>query len=237
VLCTPGGGGGTVAALERETGEVVWRSRALTEPASYASLIEIEFGGRNQVVVLTGQSVAGIALADGELLWRAERKGKTAVVPTPIFREGHVWVTSGYGVGCNLFQLVPSGGAIEAKMVYKNRTIKNGQGGAVFVGDHVYAASGPLLVCMDWRTGKTAWRERSLNRASLSYADGHLYLRGEQGQMALVEASPEAYTLKGSFEETERSEFKSWSPPVIAGGRLYLRDQGRLACYGIEGEE
>jgi outer membrane protein assembly factor BamB len=237
VICTPGGPKGCVAALNRTTGEVVWRSAGLIDPASYSSLIRVEYGERAQYIVLTGQSVAGIAANNGEVLWRAARVGKTAVVPTPIFSDGHVWVTSGYGAGCNLFQLKNAEGKISAEMVYKKRTIKNGQGGALRIGDFVYAASGPLLICMEWRTGKTAWRERSLDRASLTYADGHLVVRGEQGQVALVEANSAEYKVKGTFEVQPSGTAKTWTHPVISGGRLYLRDQNKLSCYDIKAGE
>ncbi len=238
VLCTPGGSQGTVAALDRESGEVVWRSADLTDAAAYSSLIRIEHGGRPQYVVLTGQSVAGIAAEDGKVLWRAERVGKTAVVPTPIFHDHHVWVTSGYGVGCSLFELSESDGDFSAELVYANRTIKNGQGGAVRVGDFVYASSGPVLICMNWRTGETAWRARSLNRASVTFADGHLYVRGEQGQVALVEANPAEYVEKGAFEEAEREgTAKTWAHPMVVGGRLYLRSQDALSCYDVRKAE
>ncbi len=234
VICTPGGSQGCVAAFDRKTGELVWRSTELKDPAAYASLIKIEFAGKPQYVVLTGQSVAGISAADGSLLWRTERVGKTAVVPTPIFTGSHVWVTSGYGVGCNLYELKEDAGKQSATEVYQNRTIKNGQGGALLLGDHVFAASGPLLICMDWRTGETIWRSRSLNRASLTSADGLLILRGEQGEVALVEASAKEYSAKGSFEQGERTEFKSWAHPVVSGGRLYLRDQDSMSCYDLK---
>jgi len=233
VVCTPGGAEGTVAALNRQTGEVKWRSAKLTDAASYSSLLSVEVGGRRQYIVLTGLSVAGIAAADGALLWRVERTGKTAVVPTPIFHDARVWVTSGYGVGCSLVEIREAEGSFGAELVYSNRTIKNDQGGAVRIGDHVYASNGALLVCMNWRTGERAWRERSLARASLVYADGHLYLRGERGEVALVEANPEAYVEKGRFEQSDRSEQKSWPHPVVAGGRLYLRDQDALLCYDV----
>ena len=233
VVCTPGGAKGTVAALDRHRGTLVWQSSGLTDPAAYSSLLAVEWGGHRQYVVLTGLSVAGLAAADGKLLWRTERVGKTAVVPTPIFHDGRVWVTSGYGTGCSMYELREKDGALSVETAYANRVIKNDQGGAVRIGDYVYASSGVLLVCMNWRTGELVWRERSLSRASVTYADGHLYVRGEQGELALVEANPEKYVEKARFTQGDRSAFMSWPPPVIAGGKLYLRDQDVLLCYDV----
>ncbi len=237
VICTPGGDGGAVAAFDRKTGKLAWRSEELTDVASYASLVPIELGGRKQYVVLTGLSVAGVAAEDGDLLWRAERRGKTAVVPTPIYCDSHVWVTSGYGVGCSLVEIKAEGDGFAAGVAYSNRTIKNDQGGAIRSGDHVYATSGPLLICMDWRTGELVWRERTLPRAALVCADGHLYVRGERGRVALVEVNAEEYVEKGNFEQTDRSEAKSWPHPVVCGGKLYLRDQDVLLCYDVRAGE
>ena len=234
VICTPGGPKGTVAALDKKTGELLWQSKELQDPAAYSSVIAAELGGKKQYVVLTGASVAGIAPKDGAVLWTAERKGKTAVVPTPIVEGDHVWVTSGYGVGSHMFHIGESGGKFVAELVYDSRKLKNEFGGAIKVGDHVYGSSGVTFVCMDFKTGDVAWRERSIGSGGLLYADGHFYLRNDRGKLALIEASPEAFVEKSRFEQSDRSESKSWPTPVISDGRLYLRDQDSLTCYDIK---
>src|SRR5439155_2957614 len=99
LVCTPGGGQGTVLALNKKTGEVIWQSKELKDPAAYASVISAEIGGVSQYIQLTGASVAGVAADDGRLLWRGSRRGRTAVIPTPVFHDNRVYVTSGYGVG------------------------------------------------------------------------------------------------------------------------------------------
>ena len=234
LICTPGGPKGTVAALNKKTGELLWQSKDLEDPASYSSLIAVEIGGQRQYVVLTGQSVAGIAAKDGQLLWRADRVGKTAVVTTPIFHDNQVWVTSSYGTGCNLFKVSAAGGGFAAEQVYANKGIKNHHGGAILVGSHVYAADGPTLVCMELATGKVAWKERSVGEGSLTYAGGCLYLRSENGPIALIEATPKGYVEKGRFDQPDRTKTKSWPHPVIASGRLYLRDMDLLLCYDVK---
>ena len=155
-------------------------------------------------------------------------------VPTPIVDGNLVWVTSGYGVGTHLFQIGEADGKLSAELVYDSIKMKNEFGGAIKVGDHVYGASGPVFVCMDFKTGEVAWRERTIGTGGVLYADGHLYLRNDRGDMALIEANPEELVEKGEFEQPDQSEEKTWPTPVISGGRLYLRDQGTLLCFDVK---
>jgi outer membrane protein assembly factor BamB len=69
--------------------------------------------------------------------------------------------------------------------------------------------------------------------AAVTYADGHLIFRYESGEVALIEASPAAYRLKGSFKPDYISGDPCWAHPVVIGGRLYLRDQDKLMCYDV----
>lgn len=233
LICTPGGKQGTVAALDKMTGERLWQSRDLTDQAAYASLLKVEIEGVPQYIVFTAEHVAGIAPADGTVLWQAERKGKTAVIPTPVCKDNYVWVTSGYNVGCNLFKVTRSGSQFSAEEVYSNRDIKNHHGGAILLGDYVYASSGPVIVCMNFLTGEVAWEERSVGKGSLGYADGHLYLRSEKGPIALIKATPKAYSEKSRFDQPDRSDKNAWPHPIISDGRLYLRDQDILLSYDV----
>ena len=237
VICTPGGRRGTLAALNRRTGAVLWRSAGFTDSAAYASVLPITLGNTKQYVQLTDAHVAGFAPADGRLLWKAPRKGATAVIPTPIHRDGLVYVTSGYGVGCNLFRVTGANNSFSAVQVYANKTMVNHHGGVILIGDHLYGYSdGKGWVCQDFRTGATAWAERGrLGKGSLTYADGHFYLRAEDGKgtVVLIEATPAGWSEKGRFDQPDRSGQNSWPHPSIANGRLYLRDQDVLLCYGI----
>lgn len=238
VVCTPGGTKGTVVALDKKTGSVIWQSKDLTDKAAYASLIIAEIGGVRQYIQLTDASVAGLAAADGKLLWRADRPGKTAVISTPIFYDNFVYVTSSYGVGCNLFKITAAGGQFKAEQVYANNVMDNHHGGVVRVGEYVYgfSDSSRSWVCQELKTGKQVWSERKLGKGSLTYADGHLYLRSEDGKgtVVLVKATPDGYQEKGRFDQPERSNKNSWPHPVIVGGKLYLRDQDLLLCYDVK---
>jgi outer membrane protein assembly factor BamB len=237
VVCTPGGSKGTVVALDKKTGAVLWQSHEFTDRAAYASLMIAEIGGVRQYIQLTDQHVAGIAANDGKLLWRATRRGNTAVIPTPIYHDNHVFVTSGYGIGCNLFKISPEGSAFKAEEVYANKDMVNHHGGVVLVGEHLYGHSDSKgWVCMEFKTGKVVWSNRGVGKGSVSFADGMLYTRseGRQGTVALVEATPNGYQEKGRFNQPDRSTQNSWPHPVIANGKLYLRDQNLLLCYDVK---
>src|SRR5690348_8748418 len=133
LLCTPGGSAGTVAALDKNTGKVIWRSKALTDPAAYASLVPTTIGGTPQYIVFTGKHVAGVG-ADGAVLWSAARRGQTAVIPTPIVHGNLVFVTSEYNIGCNLFQVTGSGNSFKVEELYHNPDMMVKHGGVVLVG-------------------------------------------------------------------------------------------------------
>jgi len=244
LICAPGGPQGTLAALDKKTGQVLWRSKELTDQASYASPIVIEVGGVRQYVQLTNEGVSGVAAKDGTLLWRYLKKPayNDVVIPTPIFHDGQVYVAAGYGAGCDLIKLTPAGQKFKADKVYSNKTMVNQQGGVVLVGGHLYGYSeGKGWVCQEWASGNMIWSEkRALGRGSLTYADGRLYCvcEDEGGGVALVDATPSGWKQLGRFEIPQVSKLrktsgKIWTHPVVSGARLYLRDQDFLFCYDL----
>ena len=238
VICTPGGTKGTIVALNKNTGAVLWQTSDFTDRAAYASIIAAEIGGIRQYVQLTDRNVIGVSANDGRVAWRTPRSGQTAVIPTPIYHDNHVFVTSGYGAGCNLFQITSDSGAFKATQVYANKDMVNHHGGVVLVGDHLYGHSDSRgWVCMEFKTGKVVWTSRGVGKGAVSFADGMLYTRseGRAGTVALVEATPTGYKEHGRFDQSDRSNKNSWPHPVIANGKLYLRDQDVLLCYDIKG--
>ncbi|MCF7849264.1 MAG: PQQ-like beta-propeller repeat protein [Kiritimatiellales bacterium] len=234
LLCTPGGTEGTVIALNKKTGKKIWRCKDLTDPASYSSIMNWNHGGVPQYVQFTSKSVAGIDAKTGKLLWRGDRPGKTAIVTTPVMKDDMVFVTSAYNIGCNMFKVDVSGATFSTKEVYANKDLQSHHGGVVLVGDHVYGTSKKTLVCMDIATGKVVWEDDSVGKGAIAYADGMLVVRGEKdGAVALVKAEPGKYQELGRFDQPDRSDHKAWPHPVIANGRLYLRDQDLLLCYDL----
>ncbi|MCX7046762.1 MAG: PQQ-like beta-propeller repeat protein [Candidatus Sumerlaeota bacterium] len=238
LVCTPGGQNGSVVALNKKTGQLVWRSKDVTDAASYSSLMPVEFGGVRQYVQLSDKSVYAVAAADGKLLWRAPRMGKTAVVTTPIFKDGIVFVTSGYNIGHSAFKVTASGGSVKAEDLYSGKEMTNHHGGVVLVGEYLYGFSdnGGKLKCMELKTGKVMWENPCVGKGSLTCADGRLYVRSEggAGAVALVEASSAGYKETGRFNQPDRSQKNSWPHPVICDGKLYLRDQDTLLCYKVK---
>ncbi len=234
VVITPGGSKGAVVALNAETGKEIWRCKEFTDTASYSSLIIREFGGVKQYIQVSGKSVVGIDASNGKLLWQAARAGKTAVVSTPIFNKGNLFVTSSYGVGCNGFEVSGSGGNFKAKQTYANKSISNHHGGCIRVGDYVYGASGSVLVCLDLKTGKEMWKERSAGKGAIVVIDNKIILRAEsKGTISMVELNPKEYKEISRFDQPERTRKRAWAHPVVSDGVLYIRDQGLLLAYNL----
>ena len=199
------------------------------------SPIRAEIDGKPQYIQLTGESLGGVAADDGRVLWRTKRHGETAVIPTPVFKENQVFVTSAYGIGCNLFKVTDENDRFSVSEMYANKNMNNHHGGVVLVGDYVYGFSDPELVCLEYKTGKLKWKNRSIGKGALAYADGRLYLRAEgSGAVALIEATPDRYHLVSQFTQADRSGDPAWPHPVVTGGRLYLRDQDALLCYDLK---
>jgi outer membrane protein assembly factor BamB len=225
-------------ALDKKTGKEVWRAKEFKDPAHYSSPIVAEIDGVRQYIQLTERSVVGVAAKDGKLLWRARRDGSVAVIPTPVYHDHHVYVTSGYGVGCNLFKITQTRSGFKAEEVYANKVMVNHHGGVVLVGGHLYGHSDSKgWTCQDFKTGKALWQDKSrLGKGSVVFADGMLYCRQEHGKgpVALVQATPSGYKEHGRFDQPDRSEQNSWAHPVISDGKLYLRDQDVLLCFDVK---
>lgn len=238
VVWTPGGKQGAVVALNRKTGDTLWQSSQFTEGAQYASIIVAEHGGRRQYIQLVQQDLVGLDAESGDLLWQSDWNGSTAVVPTPIFHNGHVYISSGYGAGCKLVKLSDTN---EATEVYANQNMKNHHGGVLRLGDHLYGYSdGVGWLCQDFATGEMVWRERSaLGKGCLTYADERLYLVDEKGgEVVLIDASANGWNERGRFALDPQSEQRNpngriWTHPTVANGRLYLRDQEFVISYDI----
>jgi outer membrane protein assembly factor BamB len=240
VICTPGGAQGTLLALDKLTGKKLWQSADWTDGAQYSSPIVVNHNGARQYIQLTMQHLAGVNAADGKVLWKSEWPGKTAVIPTPIFHDGHVYIASGYGVGCKLVKLEPGHKATD---VWMNQNMINHHGGVILVGDKLYGYSDRGgWTCQDFKTGQVVWAENNkLKKGAIHCADGMLYcLEENTGTVVLIEASPKGWNEKGRFtltpQTTQRNpKGKIWVHPVVSDGKLYLRDQELLFCFDVKG--
>ncbi len=237
VVVSPGGSSAHVAALNKATGAPLWQAK-VKGGAHYTSLAVADIGGIRQYLYFNDQVVAGLAARTGQMAWSVDRQGQTAIASTPMYKDGIVFVSSGYGVGHNAFQVTGAGGRFQAREIYKGKELESHHGGMVIVGDHVYGPNNGNLVCMELKTGKVAWQDRCVGKGSAIAADGHLIVRGEGGGVALVEATPTGYKSKGQFNipntPINGGGMAAWANPVVAGGKLFLREWDNLYCYNLK---
>jgi len=240
LVCTPGGATATLVALDKKSGDVIWKSAIPGgDAAAFASIIVAELGGVKQYVQFLQNGVVGVDARTGNFLWRYEQtaKGSPANIPTPLSRDGLVY-SAASRTGGGLVKLSPSGDAFQVEQIYFSPKLPTAIGGSVIVGGHLYGTSSQGLICADFATGEIQWTDRSVGAGSLCFADGNLYLHGENGEAALVEATPEGYREKGRFAppgQPDRGRAKAWAYPVVANGRLYIRDAGVLWSYDVKG--
>jgi outer membrane protein assembly factor BamB len=232
LVCTPGGGKGSVVGLNKMNGALMWQCAGIKDPPHYTSVVMAEINKIPQYVVLTISCVAGIAKT-GQLLWKSEFPGKTAICSSPVVKDNFVFASCGYGVGCKGLQITGAGAQFKAQEVYSDAQIQNHHGGAILVNDHIYGQFDNGLACVDIKTGKVAWRGGP-GKGSLAVADGHLYCRTERGDVSLAEVSTEGYKEKGKFSLPSATKIPSWANPVVFGGKLYLRDEDTLYCYDVK---
>jgi len=209
--------------------------------AAYASAIAIDFEGQREYVQLTRSALVGVAASDGKFLWRYNQPANMMGIncSTPVYRDGMVFAASAYGAGGGLVKLhKDANGGVKAEEVYSTRKMQNHHGGMILYDGCLYSANGGneggFLVCLDFRTGKVLWDERRAPKGSVALADGRLYYRTENGTMLLIEPNPKRYVERGRFQHPDRSGSPAWPHPVIANGKLYLRDQDVLLCYDVK---
>jgi outer membrane protein assembly factor BamB len=231
VLVNAGGPDASIVALEKRTGKVLWRSQS--DEAGYSSAVLHTVGGIEHAIFFTGQRAVGVDVRDGRLLWSYDKvANRVANIATPIVRGDRVFLSSDYGTGAALLRLQPSGTGLAAEEVYFTREMRNHHASSVLVDDHLYGFSSAILTALRFADGTMAWRDRSVGKGSIIYADKRLYLFGENGAVGLAEASPEGYSEKGRFS-LQTGSLPTWAHPMVAGGRLFLRDQDTIYAYDV----
>lgn len=241
LICTPGGSRNSLVALRKANGDQLWGSAvgSVTNDgyaqAAYASPIAATIGGVPQYVAFLNGGVVGVAAKDGKPLWHYDAPANTtANCSTPVVQDDAVFAASGYGTGGGKANILRRGNNWNVNESYFQSKMQNHHGGFVLHNGFIYGTNDSALLCIDWNTGDVQWQDRSVGKGSVSFADGHLYVRGEKGEIALVEATPDGYREKGRFEQSDRSGKNAWPHPVIAGKRLYIHDHGRLLCYALD---
>ena len=229
VLVNAGGKNASIVALNKENGATIWTSQS--DDAGYSSAIPLQINGGTQVIFFTAQRALGLDVNDGRLLWDYGRPANNvANVATPVVRGNRVFISSDYGTGGGVVEIKADG---KAQEIYFTKDMRNHHSSSVLVGDYLYGFSSAVLTAMKFDTGEIAWRNRSVGKGSLVYADGNLYCLSENGVVGLVEATPTGYVEKGRFRIPQDS-LPTWAHPVVAGGRLYLRDQDTIYAYDVK---
>lgn len=242
LVCTPGGPKATLVALNKQTGDVIWKEPIPGgDTAAYSSVTVADVGGVKEYVQFLQKGVVGVDAKTGKFLWRYARtaQGSPANIPTPLVHDTYVYSATGRG-GSALIELKP--GAEKPAQVYFSKRLPCAIGGTVEVGGYLYGTNSQGLMCVEFKTGNIKWQDRSVGAGSICFADGCLYVHGEENNtVALVDASPEAYHPKGEFTPPGTPSHsgrgpKAWAYPVVANGRLYVRDLDHLWCYDVQHE-
>ena len=232
VLVNAGGSGASIVALDKQTGKVIWKSGS--DGAGYSSAVLQRVGGIEQAVFFTATHATGVDVKDGRQLWVYPRvANRVANIATPIVKDNFVFLSSDYGTGAALLKLDATGGGVTATEVYFTQEMRNHHSSSILVGDHLYGFSSAILTALRFADGVPAWKDRSVGKGSLAFADGHLYLFSENGVIGLAEATPSGYREKGRFT-IQQAGLPTWAHPIISGGRLYVRDQDTIYAYNVK---
>jgi outer membrane protein assembly factor BamB len=250
LICTPGGPEAMIVALDKRTGKTEWKAAIPTlgeagaDGAGFSSIVISEAAGVRQYVQLVGRGLIGVDANSGKFLWGFNQIANLrANIPTPIVYKDLVFAANGYHAGSACLKLTADGkGGVSAEEVYSlsGSRFQNHHGGIIRVGEHIFGGHGSnngLPTCVELETGKVVWKRRGpgTGSAAVVYADGHVYFRYQNGLVALIEANNKAYRLKGTFQIPSAGG-DSWSHPVVASGRLFLREKDHLFVYDIRSQ-
>jgi outer membrane protein assembly factor BamB len=238
LICSPGGAT-AVAAVNKATGQPVWKSPSVGEPASYVSPILAEYRGLRMIITMSQKCLIAINADTGDLLWRFEHYTEKYVANcvTPIYHDGHVFVTGGYGKGCVLLAIKVDGQKVAIEPVWRTEDLDNRHGGVLLLDGYLYGASHQTnsgkWACLEWTTGRMTYAERGLGQGSLTSADGMLYILNERGKIGLVKPTPVGHQVVSQSEIPQGGEGPTWAHPVVGGGRLYVRHGGLLYAFDV----
>ncbi|MFA5910336.1 MAG: PQQ-binding-like beta-propeller repeat protein [Vicinamibacterales bacterium] len=233
ILVNAGGSRASIVAIAKADGATLWQSH--NDEAGYSSPMLMRTGSLNQVIFFTGQRTLAVDPRDGRLLWSYNKVANgTANIATPIVRGTRVFLSSDYGTGAALLDVRAAGNLASASEVYFTRDMRNHHASSVLIDDHLYGFSSSILTALKFDTGAMAWRDRSVGKGSLIFADRRLYLFSEDGVVGLAEASSAGYREHGRFTLAQQSGLPTWSHPMISGGLLIIRDQDNVYAYDVK---
>ncbi|MBL7113782.1 MAG: PQQ-like beta-propeller repeat protein [Bacteroidales bacterium] len=238
LYCNPVGNKGFMICLDKKSGDLIWANTEIPGTVGFSSPVIGEFAGFRQLINLSSNCVYGVDTKTGKLLWRVEYENQRSNnCPDPIFHDGFVFASSGYGRGSTLIKLTSSENTIIPETVWHTELMDNLHGGVILHDGYLYGSGHNERgwFCLDFKTGKQMWKERG-GMGSLIYADDMFYCLGERGMMILVKATPEKYEAVSSFQVPSGGEGMHWTHPVVCGGRLYVRHEDKLFAYVIKGK-
>jgi outer membrane protein assembly factor BamB len=242
LICAPGGAEATLVALNKMTGDLVWKS-SIPEggQAAYASTIIATIAEKKQYVHFLQKNLVGVDPENGKLLWQYAKtsEGSPANIPTPIVHNDHIYSASNRGGG-SLIHIKADQDPMAVEEVYHSLKLPRAVGGALLVDGYLYGTTDKAMQCVNFMTGEVKWTDRSVGSGSLCYVDGRLYVHGEAGEVALIVPTPDGYREQGRFTPPEQpnvGQAQAWAYPVVANGRLYIRDSGTLSCYDVKEKE
>jgi len=240
VICLPGGPQASVVALDKMTGQPVWKAASAEgDKAGYATATLVECEGLRIILTMTEKALIGVDADGGELLFRFEHRTRYNVNATkPIYHDGHVFISSGYGTtGSTLVKLSVDGKKVTVEQVWNSRELDNHHGGVILLDGFLYGAAHNFnngkWICLDWKTGEMQYAERGVGKGSLTCAEGMLYTLSESRDVGLVKATLEGHQIISQFETPEGPEGPTWAHPVVCGGRLYIRHGDSLYAYDV----
>jgi outer membrane protein assembly factor BamB len=231
ILVAPGGRGASIVALNKTDGAVIWKS--LADEPGYSSAVLHEAGGVREAIYFTAERALGIDVQTGKLLWSYDQvANRTANIATPIVRGNFVFLSSAYSTGAALLELTPEANRVSARQVYFTRDMRNHHATSLLIGDYLYGFSDAILMAMKFDSGQVAWRDRSVGKGSMAFADDRLYLYSEGGVVGLAEANPTGYREHGRFQ-INPGNLPTWSHPIVANGKLFIREQDNIYAYDV----
>ena len=228
------GGRNCIVALDKATGETVWKSTGFDAGPEYGSCLPVTFEGVEMLVTGTNRGIFAVDAQSGKMLWSNDwSAGNTANCPTPAYADGYVFWANGYGKGGICLKLGKEGDRVTADVAWTTKDMDCQHGGYIIHEGYIYGNHKGGWVCLDLKTGQKQWDDRAVGKGSLCWADGMLYLFSEKGgQAGLATCSSEG--LKGTGKFKVDGSGPSWAHPVVAGGRLYLRYDTNLYCYDVK---
>jgi outer membrane protein assembly factor BamB len=231
VVVQPGGKGGkSIVAYNKATGAAVWKT--LDDEASYTSPMLVTLAGRRQILTVTASRVVGLAPENGALLWEYPWSNSASInvsQPVPL-DSNHVFISAGYGKGAAMFEINGSGPNYSTRTVWENASMKNKFNSSVLLNGHVYGLDEGILTCVEAATGQRKWKGGRYGFGQLLLANGHLIVITEEGELVLVKAAPDKFTEVAKFQALNG---RSWNVPVLAGGKLLVRNASEMACFDL----